>query len=417
MKNKIAVFLISFLFALTPFFEISASDIYMARIEGEIKAGTVQYLNRVIMEAEFKKASYILIEIDTPGGLLDSTKKIIDLMIGTDVKTIVFVNKSGGWAYSAGSFILMASDYAFAHPEASIGAAEPRIMGESEGDMKMIEAMDSWMGNLAAGQGRNAEVAKRFVNDNLTLNGKEAFSLGVIDGTPSNLSEVFDLLGLSDPQIITIEPTFFEKVFDVLSHPYLISLFLTLGLFGLIFAFRTGEFEISGILGFIFLTMGLWGIGIINFSALGAILLILGIFLLVVEFFGDPGFGILGILGVLSLTLGVFNFGSEPLMAPRIFDFVTLFTIGVLSSLMILFIIIGKGVALTFKKRPATGPESLKGKRGKVIETIFPFGRIEVGRESWSARSEDNSKIDKGTIMEITKVEGNTLIVKNFIKK
>jgi membrane-bound serine protease (ClpP class) len=184
-----------------------------------------------------------------------------------------------------------------------------------------------------------------------------------------------------------------------------------LGTLGLIFAFRTGEFEIFGVIGLILLAIGLWGTGVINFSVLGIILLLLGVFLLAAEFFGNPGFGFLGVSGVISLLLGILNFGAEPLLAPSIFDFATLFTIGVLISLLIFIIITSRGVITTFRTKPTFGPESLLGEKGKVIETISPFGRVNVNKESWSARSEDDERIEKNSIVVVTKVVGNTLIV------
>lgn len=405
------ILLLAVFFITIPFFVDASPRAYLAEIDGEIKAGTVQYINRAIIEAEIGKADYLVIIIDTPGGLVDSTRRIINSMIETDVKTVVFVGRSGGWAYSAGTFILMAADYAFVHPEASIGAAEPRVMGESKGDTKMIEGMASWMENLAIRNERDADMARRFVTENLTMNGSEALSAGVINGTAVNLNELFSVMDIVDPEMIPVQQNFFEKVFDFLSHPYLVSLFLTLGTLGLIFAFRTGEFEIFGIIGLILLAIGLWGTGAINFSVLGIILLLLGVFLLAAEFFGNPGFGFLGVSGVISLLLGILNFGAEPLFAPSIFDFATLFTIGVLISLLIFIIITSRGVITTFRTKPTFGPESLLGEKGKVIETISPFGRVNVNKESWSARSEDDERIEKNSIVVVTKVVGNTLIV------
>ena len=394
-----------------------ASRVYLTEIDGEIKAGTVQYLNRAIMEAETGEADYLVITLDTPGGLIDSTREIVDSMIESEVEIVVFVGKSNGWAYSAGSFILMAADYAFVHPAASIGAAEPRIMGEEEGDLKMIEAMTSWIGGLAIKNGRDPEIVKKFVTENLTLNGSEALAMGVIDGTAVDLDELFAVIGIIDPEMISIQPNFFEETFNLLSHPYLVSLFLTLGVWGLIFAFRTGEFEITGVIGLIFLAIGLWGIGVINFSLLGIVLLFLGIFLIATELFINPGFGALAILGVISLSLGIFNFGAEPFLGPRIFDFMTLFTIGVLISLLVFFMIISKEVAPTFKTKPTTGPESLLGKKGRVIDLISPFGRVDIDRESWSARSENDERIEKDLFVEVTKVEGNTVTVRPIKNK
>ena len=394
-----------------------ASRIYLTEIDGEIKAGTVQYLDRAIIEAEAGQADYLVITLDTPGGLIDSTREIVDSIIESEVEIVVFVSKSNGWAYSAGSFILMASDYAFVHPEASIGAAEPRIMGEGEGDLKMIEAMASWIGGLAIKNGRDPEIAKKFVTENLTLNGSEALTAGVIDGTAVDFNELFSVIGIIDPEMISIQPNFFEEVFNLLSHPYLVSLFLTLGVWGLSFAFRTGEFEITSVIGLIFLAIGLWGIGVINFNLLGIALLFLGIFLIAIEVFINPGFGALAILGVISLSLGIFNFGAEPFLGPRIFDFITLFTIGVLISLLVFFMIISKEVAGTLKIKSVTGPESLLGKKGRVIDLISPFGRVDIDRESWSARSENDERIEKDLFVEVIKVEGNAVTVRPIKNK
>jgi len=405
----ILVFLsISFLKA-----ETSNRVIYLAEIDGEIKAGTFQYLKRVIKLAEKEKAEYLIIKLDTPGGLLKSTKDIVDLILATPVKTIVFVHKEGGWAYSAGVFILLSADYAISYPEASIGAAEPRVMmgEEAKVDPKIIEGMASWIRSLAERNQRNSEVAEKFVRENLTLTGKEAKELGVIDETAKNLEEIFLKLEISEPKIKEIFPTPIERFFDLLSHPYLISLFLTLGGLGLIFAFRTGEFELAGILGLIFLLIGLWGMGIIQFSVFGVLLILLGLFLLIIEVF-QPGFGIFGGLGIVSLLLGIFTFEVEPFLAPRIFEAMTMVVFGAVISIVILFVIIGRGVAKSLKEKPKTGPEALIGKIGEVIKTLEPIGQVELKGEIWPARSIDEEKISKGTKVEIIKIEGNTLIVK-----
>ena len=391
----------------------TSNRIYLAKIEGEIKVGTFQYLKRVFREAEKKEVEYLLIKLDTPGGLLKSTKDIVDLILASPVKTIVFVHKEGGWAYSAGVFILLAGDYAIVHPEASIGAAEPRmIAGEViETDPKVIEGMASWIKSLAERNQRNSEIAEKFVKENLTLTGKKAEELAVIDETAKNLEEIFLKLEILEPKIKEIFPTPIEKFFDFLSHPYLISLFLTLGGLGLIFAFKTGEFELAGILGLLFLLIGLWGIGVIQFSVFGILLILLGLFLLMVEIF-QPGFGIFGGLGIISLILGIFTFEAEPLLAPRIFEVMTMVVLGAVITICVLFVIIGRGVIKSLKEKPKTGPEALIGEIGEVIKTLDPAGQIELKGEIWLARSLNGKTITKGTKVEIVKIEGNTLYVK-----
>jgi len=418
IETKIPILIIFgllFLFFL-PQYVVSQPEnqlVYLAEVDGEIKAGTLQYLKRVVKEAEKAEAEYLVIKLDTPGGLLKSTKDIIDLLLKTEIKTVVFVHKEGGWAYSAGTFILLAADFAIVHPDASIGASQPQEMFGQEQKVaeKVIEGTVSWIKSLAEIQKRNSEIAEKFVRENLTLTGKEAKEIGIIDETAKNLDELFSKLEISEPKIKEIQPTPIERFFDFLSHPYLISLFLTLGGLGLIFAFRTGEFELTGILGLILLLIGLWGMGVITFNFLGIIFLLLGIFLLLLEVF-QPGFGILGFLGIISLLFGVFTFQGEPFLSPQIFTAVTMIVFGAILGIGILFIIIGRGVVKTLRTKPKTGPEALIGLEAEVIEELTPRGRVKIKEETWLAESLNGRIIPKGTKVEIIKVEGNTLLVK-----
>lgn len=392
--------------------------IFLAEIDNEIKTGTFQYLKRVVSLAEKEQAEYLIIEMDTPGGLLQSTKDIVDLFLtvpSRQFQTVVFVHKEGGWAYSAGTFILLAADYAIVHPEASIGAAEPRqITGEvMETDPKLVEGMASWIKSLAERNQRNPEIAEKFVRENLTLTGREAKDAGFIDDTARNLDELFLKLEITEPEIRRIQPTPIERFFDFLSHPSLISLFLTLGGLGLIFAFRTGEFELTGILGLLFLLIGLWGMGTIQFSVFGIILILLGLFLLIVEVF-QPGFGIFGGLGIVSLVLGIFVFEAEPFLSPRIFESMTMVVLGAVGAIGILFIIITKGAVKALKAKPKTGSETLIGLEAEVVKALNPFGQVALRQEIWRAESIDGKSIAEKSKVRVIKTEGNTLFVERM---
>ncbi len=418
--KKIILIIGLLLFLFLPFFsgiteEKPSSIIYLIKIEEEIKAGTLQYFKRVLLKAEKEKADFLLIKLDTTGGLLKPTKDIIDLISKSKIKTIVFIHKEGGWAYSAGTFILLAADFAVSHPEASIGAAQPRLMiGEEitkEVDTKIVEGMSSWIKSLAEKNQRNSEVAEKFVRENLTLIGKEAKELKVINETARDLKELFSKLKIEEPKIEKVHQNFIEEIFDLLSHPYLVSLFLALGSLGLLFALRAGEFELSGILGLLFLLIGLWGIGVIEFSILGIILILLGVILLIIEI-SQPGFGIFGVLGVLSLVLGIFTLEAEPFYGLKFFEPIVMIVLGASLMISILFIIIGKWTIKTLKSKPKTGPEALVGEAGIVKEKLVPFGKVEVKNEIWAAKSIDGENIPQNLKVEIIKVEGNTLIVK-----
>jgi membrane-bound serine protease (ClpP class) len=413
-----ALFVFFVLFLLSNNIYAESPLVVVAVIEDEIKAGIVQYLQRVINAAEEKKADYIIIKLDTPGGLLKATENIVDLILETEIRTIVFVHKEGGWAYSAGTFILMSADYAIVHPRASIGAARPVILGGVGGEPaaeKIVGAMTAWMKSLAEMHGRNEIIAEKFIREDLALTGLEAKEEKVIDETAKNLDELFLKVNILEPIIKIMKPTFIERFFNFLSHPYLISLFLTIGGLSIIMAIRSGEFEITGIVGIIALLIGFWGMGIITFSFLGIGLILFGLFLLLMEMFGESGFGLFGIAGIISIVFGIFTFGAEPFFAPELFDAITMAIIGAALFLCLFFVIIGRKVAKAVKSKPKTGTEALIGLEAEVLKELNPRGYVKINQEIWSAKDINENIIFKGTKVEIIKIEGNTLIVKSKI--
>jgi membrane-bound serine protease (ClpP class) len=420
MKAKFLIFIIlGFLFI---FFgraenvnQENEEKVFVVEIQGEIKAGTYQYLKRAIKEAESQKADYLIIKIDTPGGLLKATKDIVDLILNTPVKTIVFVYKEGGWAYSAGTFILLAADFAVSHPLASIGAAQPyEFLTNDElkkGDSKIIEATVSWIKTLAEANKRNSEIVEKFIRENLTLTGEKAKELGIINETARDLDELFSKLNISNPKITKISLNIAEKIFDFLSHPYIVSLLLTLGFLLLIMAIKAGEFEFSGAVGIISLLIGLWGLGVVSFSFIGIAFLSIGVFLLILEFF-EAGFGLFGIAGTIFILLGIFTFEKEPFLNPKLFELLTMIVISTIIVFNIAFFLIGRAVMKAYKTKPFTGPESLIGLKAEVVEDLKPRGRVKIKEEIWSAESFNGEIISKKSKVEIIKIEGNTLIVK-----
>jgi len=140
------------------------SKVLIINIEGEIRAGTVQFVKRALTKAQAGDFGLFLIQLNTPGGLLKATEEISRLLLDSKIQTAVFVHKSGGWAFSAGTFILLSAEIAVSHPNASIGAAQPRALGIgeiAEPDEKIIKASSIWIKSLAEARGRNPEVAEK----------------------------------------------------------------------------------------------------------------------------------------------------------------------------------------------------------------------------------------------------------------
>ena len=384
-------------------------------VEGEIRAGTVQFIKRALKEAEADAFDLVVIQLNTPGGLLKATEEITRLLLDSKIKTVVFIYKSGGWAFSAGTFILLSAEVAASHPNASIGAAQPRALGigeASEPDEKIIEASSRWMKSLAEARGRNPEIAEKFVRENLTLSGQEAREQEIINFTAVSLDELLSKVGLKDAVLEEIKPNFLEHILSFLSISFLIPLLLGIGSIGLFFVFRTGEVEI-GIFAVIALLLGLWGMGAINLSVLGTVLLFFGIALIVLEIFVVPGFGVFGIAGTIAFLFGILTFAQEPFL-PNVFTQAAFWAVmGAALGVSVFFIIISRLSLKTLRVKAQAGPEALLGETAVVIETLNPYGKARINHEDWTAKNiSDKEIIEIGKEVEIVKIQGNTMIVK-----
>lgn len=383
--------------------------IYTIEIDDDIKAGTSHSVKRAVSLAEKGEADYLIIKLNTPGGLIMPTREITEALLETEIKTIVFVNREGGWGFSAGTFILMAADYAVVHPFASIGAAQP-----IPADEKIISSMAVWMNALATANDRDGDFAERFVRENKTLTGSEAYEYKIINATAKNLDQLFVELKIENPIVNEIEISLFEKILNFLSNPFLMGLFLMIGTIGIIMALKTGELYISGFVSILFLALGAWGMGIINISLLGIILIILGLIMLGIELFAEPGFGLLGIVGTGIVILGVFSIEKEPFFEFEIWDPVVIIILGIAIAICILFIIIGKKTAEALKAKPTTGKESLIGNKVIALKDFDPYGIIETEGLKWTAKEINNKKVKNGDLLKIVELKGNTILVEKL---
>lgn len=376
--------------------------VHVAEIDGTINAGVAQYIKRVIEDAEKEDADLVVIKLDTPGGLIEATREIVRKILDSKVKVAVFVHKEGGWAFSAGTYILMASDIATAHPQASIGSAQP-----FPAENKSINAMASYMVTLAETNNRNSSIARDFVVKNLDLTGKDALEKGVIEYTPRDLEQLLGELNMSQAQIKEVKPSFQEGLFSMISHPQLVSLLFLIGFLGIIYVIKTGELELS-LIPAVALLLSLWGMGTIKFSPLGIALILIGIALLFMEF-SQPGISIFGVSGGISILLGILTIDAEPFFTPS--SEITFFVLGISIAIIVFFIIVANKVAISIGKRIKTGAEALLGEKGIVTEELKPRGLIKLHGELWTAISSDKEGIKVEKEVEVVRVEGNLLYV------
>lgn len=399
------------------------------QIEGAIHGGTVEILNQIVAKAESEKAEAIFIQLDTPGGLLDSTEEIVKLFLNSKIPIIVYVAPRGARAGSAGTFITLSAHVAAMAPGTYIGAAHPvSLFGGKETEIDQIakekieNATVSFIEAIAEQRGRNKEWAKKAVLQSETLTQDKALENNVIDLIAASKEELLSaidqktiilpqgpkVLDTDQATIITYEPTLKQKFLNVISSPTLIYLFI-LGIIGGIYLelAHPGTFIPASIAGLclIFLLIATRTLPI---NALGILLIALSLGLLIAEIF-VTSYGLLAIGGILC-----FFFGSLFLFDPQKTDLKIplTYTIGSTLALILITSIVGYSTYRSFSKKQATGKESMIGAKATAESSLHPgeTGTIFLLGEYWNAKADQ--KIAKGEEVTVTGIEGLTLQVK-----
>jgi membrane-bound serine protease (ClpP class) len=372
---------------------------YVIEVDGDIYEGAAAHIDDAIDRAEDDNAP-LIIKLNTPGGLVSSTRDIVDRILNSEITVVVWVTPRGAWAFSAGTYILMASDVAVMDTGTTIGAAEPR-----PSENKTVEAMRGWMEEIAETQGRPPEVASEFVTRNRTMGPEDALEENVIDLIATNTQDILEYIGASG---VTREigEGLVSKLLNILSNPQVIIILLIAGMLGLIAEITTPGVGVPGVAGAICLLLALWGLNVIEVGLLGLALLVLGALLLGVEFF-VPGFGVFGVGGVVSLLLGLLIIGEEPWV-----EVAGKIIMGVAMGLVVLFAAFVFLARRALKKPVKTGMEDMIGETGVVTRDIDPVGVVGIRGELWEATSAE--RIEKGeeiVVEDVTMEECRTRLV------
>ncbi|MEF8834611.1 MAG: NfeD family protein [Candidatus Thermoplasmatota archaeon] len=392
----IAVILLILTIILTSFQIPTAAQentVYSITIDGDIDGGTSHYVERAISRAE-EDGSPLIIKIDTPGGLLNPTKDIVNEILGSDIQVVTWITPRGAWGYSAGAFITLAGDVAFMDNGTSIGSAEPR-----PSDNKTIQAMASWIQEIAEENDRPGDVARKFVTENKNIGADEAVEIGLVNETAENESEVLEAIGRSDSNIEEIEKGLTDQLLSLLTNPTIAFLLLLLGVLGLVTEITTGGVGVPGIGGGIALILAFIGLMILELSTVGTLLIILGVVLLTAEYF-EPGFGVFGIGGAIALFLGILFVGDEPY-----FEISTNILMGLVVVIIGISFFVIWAVRRAQTKEVETGMETMKGTEGKVTKPLDKDGVVKVRGERWVATSDETIE------------EGEKIVVKDIIEK
>ncbi len=399
-------------------------------VEGPIGPATAQYIARGVEEAEGKEAVCLLIELDTPGGLLDSTKQIVQTLLGASVPTVVYVTPEGASAASAGCFITMAAHVAAMTPATNIGAAAPVTMGGSPAGgapemdetmkEKMVSYTASYIESIAGKRKRNVEWAISAVRESASITAERALELGVIDLVAADREDLLRLLEgrevdgktlqTAGAEVQELPMLLRERLFQTLWRPEVMFVLMLVAIYGIIGEVSNPGALVPGIAGVIALVLALYMSSAIPVNTAGLALIGLALILFLAEIFTASS-GILMIGGVISFVIGSIMLFDHPESAFRL-SLTWIIPAAVCTALFFAFVV-GAGLRAQ-RQGKKTGPESMIGKQARVMRPVGPDrGKVEVGGEIWNAVSD--AVIEPSALVEIEAVDGLCLKVKRRV--
>jgi membrane-bound serine protease (ClpP class) len=393
-------------------------------IDGSINPAVDDYIRENLGRAKSNGARALLIQLDTPGGLLESTRSIVKDMLGAQVPVIVYVSPSGAGAGSAGVFITMAAHVAAMAPGTNIGAAHPVAGGGQEVKGVMGEKIENFTAafgeTIAHRRGRNAEWAIQAVRKSVAITEKEALAKNVIDIVAKDIDDLLKqadgrkvdldgrerVLDLKNARVVRLEMSLKQMVLNAIANPNIAYLLMMAGILGLYMEFANPGVIFPGVTGAICLLLAFASLQVLPFNYVGLLLILLGIGLLVGEVF-MPSFGVLGIGGIVALTFGsllIFDPESTGLALDRSIVFTAVATVG--SFVLIISYLVFRSQ----RSKPTLGVEGLLGEIGEVRSALAPRGKVFVHGEYWNA--EADGEIAAGEKVQVVSIDRMTLKVK-----
>ncbi|HAT1596672.1 TPA: nodulation protein NfeD [Legionella pneumophila] len=427
--QKSRVFILYTLFFLLGLQASFAAKIVELNIKGPIGPATVDYLERGIKSSQ--DADLIVILIDTPGGLYDSTRNIIQLFLLSDVPIITYVSPTGARAASAGTYLMYASTLAAMAPGTQMGAASPVSLGtgfsEGEKDEKKKSTMENkvthdavaTIRSLAQLRGRDPDFAEKAVTEGKSITANEALNKGVINYIAKNrndlLSQVHGIkvsqnnktitINTENPDIQVINPDWRTRFLSVITNPTVAYLLLLLGIYGIFFELVNPGYVLPGVVGAVSMLFALYALQLlpINYAGLG--LIILGILFVIAEAF-TPSFGALGVGGTVSFILGSIMLMNTEHLAFQI-AWSAIWAMAVLNILI--FVLVLGMLVKSRNQKIRHGLETLVGAKGRALGDINLEGQAVIKGEIWNVHS--SSPIAANKSIKVTRASGLLLEV------
>ncbi len=394
-------------------------------MEGPITPAQEELLQDALSQAEDNEYINLLIRLDTPGGLAESMRNMVKLMLSAEVPITVWVAPPGARAASAGVFLVAAADLAVMSTQTTIGSASPVDItgGEPDDTMskKIVNELLSLIRAVAHEKGRNVEWYELAILESANLEAEEALQLRVIDLIANSQEDLLTQLGKrgveihgeeiffepGDIEIVVFEPGLKYKILSWLLHPQIAYLLFLAGMAGLFFEFSNPGAIFPGVVGAFCLVLGLYSLSILPTSVTGILLLILGFIFIIIEV-NVPTFGLLSVAALVS-----FFFGSLFLFDPSYPYFqlpiMTILPITIILTLLLLLLayLIGKS-----QLAPRSADSGIQADTVKVMRWDGDQGQVKVRGEIWNARSAEPLDLKPGQEVKIDRIEGMTIHIK-----
>ncbi len=432
-----------------------ADTVYRVPINGTIDLGLPPFIKRTLEEAKTKNASAVIFDINTFGGRVDAATQIKDAILASDIETIAFINRR---AISAGALISLSCEKIFMTGGALIGAATAVDMSGKKGSEKVISFMREEMASTAEKRGRNKEIARGMVDEDLSfthlvidgdsmlvndiegrkegklisLTTDQALKYQIADGTYETVSSIIDSLGYGSIELIETSENWSEKIVRFLTDPVVASLLTTFGFLGILFELQSPGWGIPGFVGLTCLILSLSASYIAELATMSDLIFTMaGLALIFLEMLVIPGFGVIGIGGIGLVLYGMYLLllPDVPVGDEIVGQAMDGFLIGLLGAMVGLFLLLKIMIKSKFWEQltaPSSqeknkgysnsqGWETLKGHSGITDTDLHPSGWIIINDKRVFVVSE-GGYIEKGKKIEVLSVEGNRVTVRELIK-
>jgi len=420
---KILIFLLIFF---TRIFPQDSNVVYLLTFDGVVNPVAADMIHEAIQEADAANSQCLIIEMDTPGGLMKSMQVIVKDILSSPVPVVVYIAPSGSKAGSAGVFITYAANIAAMAPGTNIGAAHPvNFGGGGDTSKTMMEKITNdavaFIRSIAEKRHRNADWAEQAVRESASIPASEALKLGVVNVIEPSVDSLLiwlngrevevlngkKTLNTSDARIVNVEISWRYKLLNVISDPNIAYILLLIGMMGIFFELQNPGSILPGVVGGISLILAFYALHTLPVNYAGVLLILLALILFIAEV-KIPSYGLLTVGGVISMVLGSIMLfkGSMPFfqISWKVIAFATIVT-----ALFFLFVI-GLGIRAQ-RRKPVTGNEGLLGEVGKAVDDFIKgTGQVSVHGEIWEATSSD--KIKKGDEVTVLTVKNLKITVK-----